>query len=508
MAGAGHVQINQVPLGVTGKPVSFWDDARFAGTFAALLSGHFQGGRSVNQGPGFVMPGVVSPAHPAVGGTAQVEKSRIQASATGGPRRVEKFKIQESPDGAISGTWPVEKAGVQASVTRATSGLRTAEKAVVQASITGATIGSRPVGKVGIGADTLVPEPSVAGMAPLPPAVPRHEAPAGEKAGKKPGKETAPVAHSVAAGSYVVHPAADQGVPVDQSPPGIILTALGLLAQTRGMQTNSQPRVLMPLPASGTSVAAAPYMKEAGIPKTMDPHRAEARGEQPVRNDRPEQTPISARPASDAVKSEPGPAKFDAAPETARTLALSASSQPVSSGSETSPSSRLDQDQPAQAPDRTTPAEQIAPALVGMLKTADGTQSVTVRLQPPELGQVQIRVGQAMDGTARVDITTEKTETLQLLQRDQPRLDQALDLAGVPSAGRSVTFQVVAPDPAGASVPRPDSTTSGSGDSGQGQSGGAWRQSGDSHNDPDSGQGPDQQKARAFWFRAGLDITA
>ena len=95
-----------------------------------------------------------------------------------------------------------------------------------------------------------------------------------------------------------------------------------------------------------------------------------------------------------------------------------------------------------------------------------------------------------------------------MLQRDEPRLQQVLDQAGVMSTGRTVSFQVSVPDQVGATASRPDSMAAGSGSSGQGQSGGAWRQSNDTWSGSGSGTDSDQGQARARWFRAGLDITA
>jgi flagellar hook-length control protein FliK len=79
-----------------------------------------------------------------------------------------------------------------------------------------------------------------------------------------------------------------------------------------------------------------------------------------------------------------------------------------------------------------------------MAHAPDGTQRLTLRLDPPELGHVQIRIDRPADAPARVDITVERTETLTLLLRDQPQLQRALDQAGVPPDGRSVTFHVAA----------------------------------------------------------------
>jgi hypothetical protein len=162
----------------------------------------------------------------------------------------------------------------------------------------------------------------------------------------------------------------------------------------------------------------------------------------------------------------------------------------------------------AAQPPPVAPADQVAPALVGILQKTDGQQSVTIRLQPVELGQVQIRVDQNVVGAAHIAITAERPETLQLLQRDEPRIQQVLDQAGVSPTGRTVSFQVSAPEQIGATASRPDSMETGAGASGQGQSGGAWRQNGDTQNDFGRSPDPNHGQDRPRWFRPGLDITA
>jgi flagellar hook-length control protein FliK len=89
-----------------------------------------------------------------------------------------------------------------------------------------------------------------------------------------------------------------------------------------------------------------------------------------------------------------------------------------------------------------SPAEQVAPALLTLAKTADGGLQMTVRLQPADLGMVQVRIAQAVSGTTQIDITAENPATLLALQRDQPQLHRTLDEAGIPAAGRTVTFHV------------------------------------------------------------------
>ena len=72
---------------------------------------------------------------------------------------------------------------------------------------------------------------------------------------------------------------------------------------------------------------------------------------------------------------------------------------------------------------------------------ADGTSRVTIRLDPAELGHLQIRIARATDGTATVDVTVERPDTLTNLQNDLGHLHQALDRAGLPDQ-RSVTLHL------------------------------------------------------------------
>jgi hypothetical protein len=162
---------------------------------------------------------------------------------------------------------------------------------------------------------------------------------------------------------------------------------------------------------------------------------------------------------------------------------------------------------------RTPPAAQITPALMQVGHAPDGGQRLTVRLDPPELGRVQIKIDRPPEAPARVEITVEKQETLTLLLRDQPQLQRALDQAGVPAEGRNVTFHIVAPEPSPHSGPGtiPVPGTAPGGLAGDG-SHGAARQ----HGRPaDRRPGAADEDGAEFapiaasgWLRAGLDITA
>jgi len=133
-----------------------------------------------------------------------------------------------------------------------------------------------------------------------------------------------------------------------------------------------------------------------------------------------------------------------------------------------------------------------------------------LHLEPAGLGQVQIRIDRPQDAPARVDIAVERPETMTLLQHDQPELQRALDQAGIPSDGRSLTLHLATPD---ALAPSAGAHGGMAANAGAGQGGG-----GNGSGTRTSGTGGTEDSADAAqddapaplprWLRAGLDITA
>ena len=149
-----------------------------------------------------------------------------------------------------------------------------------------------------------------------------------------------------------------------------------------------------------------------------------------------------------------------------------------------------------------TPAAQLAPALV-QLSHAPGGPAVTLRLDPAELGHVQIHVERTADGATSVQVTAERPDTLRLLMADQPQLHRALDSAGVPQDGRSMALSLATPESGGQSP-------GGAGADGQPADGGSQAGSERQQRHPyaeaaDAGRNTPSLSA---WLRAGVDITA
>ena len=181
-------------------------------------------------------------------------------------------------------------------------------------------------------------------------------------------------------------------------------------------------------PASRVTSDAKPTTAPAIGPAT-DPNRSALR--------QPERGPVAAAiPAAPHDPAPSGPVPFAAPASPATPVTASVSAPPTVTA--TAPPAR-----PSPAPTApSAPTTQLAPAVVSLLARPSGQSQLTLRLAPPELGQVRIDLHRAPGAPPLVEIRVEKPETLGLLVHSQPQLHQALDQAGVPAAGRSLSFSL------------------------------------------------------------------
>jgi len=171
------------------------------------------------------------------------------------------------------------------------------------------------------------------------------------------------------------------------------------------------------------------------------------------------------------------------------------------------------------SPAVTPAAAQIAPALLSLGQAADGTRQMTLRLHPAELGVVQVQIGRTETGSAHVEITVEKADTLQALLRDQPQLHRALDDAGLPAAGRTIVFHPVVPPAAATGGNASPSMTpnqggtgnaNGNGPHGGGKSNYPGNEQSSDHGSRRQGRPPVEKtgSAGAALYHIGLDMIA
>jgi len=71
-----------------------------------------------------------------------------------------------------------------------------------------------------------------------------------------------------------------------------------------------------------------------------------------------------------------------------------------------------------------------------------GAKRFDIRLDPPELGRLEIRLDVARDGRATTHLVVERAETLDLLQRDARSLERALQNAGLDTSKDGLTFSL------------------------------------------------------------------
>lgn len=72
---------------------------------------------------------------------------------------------------------------------------------------------------------------------------------------------------------------------------------------------------------------------------------------------------------------------------------------------------------------------------------AAGREEVTVRLDPPELGRIHVRIGFDTGGELRTVMATETAAALQLMRRNLDQLDLSLAQAGVRTDAQSFRFE-------------------------------------------------------------------
>lgn len=69
-----------------------------------------------------------------------------------------------------------------------------------------------------------------------------------------------------------------------------------------------------------------------------------------------------------------------------------------------------------------------------------GSNQFEIRLDPPELGRIDVRLGIDRDGQVTSHVTADRADTLALLQNQQPQLERALEQAGLKTADNGLQF--------------------------------------------------------------------
>lgn len=88
------------------------------------------------------------------------------------------------------------------------------------------------------------------------------------------------------------------------------------------------------------------------------------------------------------------------------------------------------------------PATQLVSATLNKAAKNGGPQNLTIQLDPPDLGKLNIRLEYTKDKTIKAHMIIEKPETYLMLQRDAQTLERSLQNAGIDTDGSDLSFEL------------------------------------------------------------------
>lgn len=208
-------------------------------------------------------------------------------------------------------------------------------------------------------------------------------------------------------------------------------------AAANGAQRNAETPSVKPSEATATvSTGTASNLGTVSAPAA---HSTPASAETAANPGALSAPPAHGTPASTETAANPGtlsapPATLAPAPaETAATFA--ALSTPSAQASAAGPQAA----HPAPSND-TVPVAGLAVEIAAQAR--GGKNRFEIRLDPPELGRIDVRLEVDKDGQVTSHLRVERPETLDLLRRDAPALERALQQAGLKTSDSGLQFSL------------------------------------------------------------------
>ncbi len=173
---------------------------------------------------------------------------------------------------------------------------------------------------------------------------------------------------------------------------------------------------------------------------------ADARGDAPATDDAAAQNePDSAAGKVDAAPAAPSGPAVPVAPSTNQPsgLTLVTGVAPAAVAPNVATPVATSAAPPSAASVAAEPVPDIDSLAVAMAaNAARGVKHFDIRLDPPELGRVDVHMSVSRDGKAEALVTADRPETLELLQRDSKTLERALKDAGLDLSNNSLNFSL------------------------------------------------------------------
>ena len=247
--------------------------------------------------------------------------------------------------------------------------------------------------------------------------------------GVKPAGETAP-ADPVKTAPQAAAPAdaaAPEQIPQEAKPQ--IEKAAGEKPAADKPAVN-KAKAQQPVADDNTADSAAPKDKDTSLAEKKAAPTEIAASAKP-------DAPAKPKADADGVRNELDltPREHAAKTETAQTPTLT-TTQTQSAHSTTTLS-------PANATQQSATAVPVAGLAVEIAAQARaGKSRFEIRLDPPELGRIDVRLDMDKDGNVTSRMIVERAETLDLLRRDAQQLERALNQAGLKTADNAMQFQL------------------------------------------------------------------
>ncbi len=198
-------------------------------------------------------------------------------------------------------------------------------------------------------------------------------------------------------------------------------------------QTKQEPKKASPKPdakAATEAVSLSDTPRPAARAETASLARADASAS--AQQTQQQIQAQAAKPDPAALKTDNGPPLTTGLP---RAIEASANTQPAA---------------PTLAHAAPHAAEVIRQiATVMARKAGDGASSFDIRLDPPELGRIDVKLDVSADGRVQAHLVVEKSETLDLMQRDQRALMRALEQEGLDVGADGLSFSLQDGDASG-----------------------------------------------------------
>jgi flagellar hook-length control protein FliK len=187
-------------------------------------------------------------------------------------------------------------------------------------------------------------------------------------------------------------------------------------------------------PAQAGAAVEKPATRPAEVPVIVTQRDVEAPDAKPATGNAPVSTETAANLGALATPSA------HIAPASAETAAtLGALSAPPAHAAPAGPqAAHPPAHQPA--PTDTVPVAGLAVEIAAQARS--GKNRFEIRLDPPELGRIDVRIEVDKDGQVTSHLRVERAETLDLLRRDAPALERALQQAGLKTSDGGLQFSL------------------------------------------------------------------